>query len=1190
MLQKGPVANSSAFISSEPRIRICQVVMAKLILKNFLRCLSLLFLVPAWAQLNSAVEVKFVDSATGYAVEPEIVAIPEDKSVPATRLHSSQFNRGGRATLRLNSGRHTISVASAEHQPMTATLLVEEAGPSLFRFLLDPLVEPREFLRETIDSLRRDGYTLLMGFVVDEEQGRPLAGVTVYSLPSGETGITDERGYFQVHVPAPDQVPNNGVPASLIFEKHGYQTHERQFLELSPGGDWKYNIALKRGGGKESVDERGLRRRLLVTDSSTNATPITELQTADHRIDRGQGPPEPADSTSGLPDGTIQPKATATTNSTVRVPRNIRVLLSNGTTVDYLTLDTYSKHVLPAEWIAGWGNPANYPGGSNSLNAGAVAVRCYAIAKLNGVTGTSSYDICATTSCQVYNPANSSSFTDAAVNYTANWVVVNSSGTISSTEYSAENNSLGNSCGDSFTEPSTTGPVCIYDPVCTGETRSGHGRGMCQWGSAKWASGRKFPGNVTSTGSPTNGYPRRDWTWIVRHYYPTLFLVKGAPLIIGDDVKALKTVDVRACPDGSITNGVNCSLVTTKAANSTGTIIGGPQQVTVDGGGATNNPGGFTWYQVQWSDSTIGWSPENFLERVYSVPATPTNFTAVPAATNQINLSWFDASGGAADSFRIERAPAASGPWLEITNIDAAFTTYSDKNLGLASTSFYRMRAYNSGGNSPYSGIVSATSSNVSPAITATGNRTITEGLTLTVTNLGSGPDFSQLMTDFEPFPSEGSNGIVMFRTPRFSGSTSPLLDAAPDLALVTDTFVTNGNGSGHVLRVSCNFTNPSNPWLRLTTASASTFPNPVIDFTKRLRFSIYADRAIQVAVGCRETTVAAGTAPGSDGGTTGGIEWAGVTNISGGGGSFAPIPTRSIPAGNWNTVTFDFPNEPIWNFAAGNGVLSTASGLGTLEHIAIVPAAGTGTYNIYLNNISVVTPRTFTYSLAPGAPAGAAVNATNGIFTWTPTEAQGPATNIISVIATDNSSPPRTATNTFTVVVTETNSAPVLAAIGNRVVHAGMAVTFTNSASDSDIPANTLTYSLDPGAPGTAGISPFTGIFLWITSESFAGTTNPVTVRVTDNGTPAKSDTKSFSISVLPRPAVQSVDYAGGVVTINWSSINGISYRAQYKDNLTDPGWIDLTATNVVANSSLTTVQDTPGVPQRFYRVMVVE
>ncbi len=50
---------------------------------------------------------------------------------------------------------------------------------------------------------------------------------------------------------------------------------------------------------------------------------------------------------------------------------------------------------------------------------------------------------------------------------------------------------------------------------------------MCQWGSYRWAIG-------------TAGYPRRDWQWIVRHYYPNYTLVKGAVLLIGDEVKALK--------------------------------------------------------------------------------------------------------------------------------------------------------------------------------------------------------------------------------------------------------------------------------------------------------------------------------------------------------------------------------------------------------------------------------------------------------------------------------------------------------------------------------------------------------------------------------------------------------------------------------------------------------------------------
>ncbi len=221
-----------------------------------------------------------------------------------------------------------------------------------------------------------------------------------------------------------------------------------------------------------------------------------------------------------------------------------------------------------------------------------------------------------------------------------------------------------------------------------------------------------------------------------------------------------------------------------------------------------------------------------------------------------------------------------------------------------------------------------------------------------------------QLITDFESFTTDTTNGLPLFRAPRYSGSTSANLDTTPDLTVVTDVYTTTGHGAGRVLRVNCSFTNATNPWLRLTTGGAANWPNPVIDLTKKLRFDLYADKSVKVAVGCRETTTAAGTAVGSNGGTTGAIEWAGVTNIAG----TAPMPTRTVAANTWTTLTFNLPQEPITSFFGGNGILSTASGLGVLEHVALVPVAGVGTNNFYLDNFAVLTPRTLTYS--PGLRA----------------------------------------------------------------------------------------------------------------------------------------------------------------------------------------------------------------------------
>ena len=49
----------------------------------------------------------------------------------------------------------------------------------------------------------------------------------------------------------------------------------------------------------------------------------------------------------------------------------------------------------------------------------------------------------------------------------------------------------------------------------------------------------------------------------------------------------------------------------------------------------------------------------------------------------------------------------------------------------------------------------------------------------------------------------------------------------------------------------------------------------------------------------------------------------------------------------------------------------------------------------------------------------GASID-TNGIITWIPDETQGPGTNSITTVVTDNGTPPRSVTNSSTVVVNE--------------------------------------------------------------------------------------------------------------------------------------------------------------------------
>jgi hypothetical protein len=273
----------------------------------------------------------------------------------------------------------------------------------------------------------------------------------------------------------------------------------------------------------------------------------------------------------------------------------------------------------------------------------------------------------------------------------------------------------------------------------------------------------------------------------------------------------------------------------------------------------------------------------------------------------------------------------------------------------------------------------------------------------------------------------------------------------------------------------------------------------------------------------------------------------------------------RVIASNTWTRLTFDFPNEPIRSFSGGNGVLSTASGLCVLEHLAIVPAAGTGTYSVYLDNFAVVGPRTFTFSLGVGAPDGASIHAATGIFMWTPTPAQSPSTNQIAIVVTDNSSPPLRATNTFTVIIRENapNSAPVLYPIENRTIHAGSTLSFTNVAYDPD-PGDILTFSLDAGRHDPPGDRSFqldhhtcghqfhplphraSDRRRRSAVERRGDTVKEITVRVTDNGYPPMSGAATFSATVLPRlpnnppvlaPIADWTVHAGSTITFTNSA-----------------------------------------------------
>ncbi len=149
-------------------------------------------------------------------------------------------------------------------------------------------------------------------------------------------------------------------------------------------------------------------------------------------------------------------------------------------------------------------------------------------------------------------------------------------------------------------------------------------------------------------------------------------------------------------------------------------------------------------------------------------------------------------------------------------------------------------------------------------------------------------------------------------------------------------------------------------------------------------------------------------------------------------------------------------------------------------------------------------------------APSGVSITPA-GVVRWTPPESAGPGTyNVVVRVAQEGGGP--VSTLGFSIVVNERNEAPVLEVIGDQSVEEGSVVGFRLSASDADLPAQRLTYRLDPGAPAEASLDPQTGMFSWPIPADVGGSTNLITVRVTDSGLDARSATRTFSVVVRPR------------------------------------------------------------------------
>jgi Lamin Tail Domain/Putative Ig domain len=173
-------------------------------------------------------------------------------------------------------------------------------------------------------------------------------------------------------------------------------------------------------------------------------------------------------------------------------------------------------------------------------------------------------------------------------------------------------------------------------------------------------------------------------------------------------------------------------------------------------------------------------------------------------------------------------------------------------------------------------------------------------------------------------------------------------------------------------------------------------------------------------------------------------------------------------------------------------------------------------------------------------------------------------------------------------------NSPPIFPAFPDLIALPGQSITINIRAHDPD--GNALTYTIVSAPPGSQ-LNP-SGLYRWIVPANQPPGDFPVTLRVTDNGVPARSDTAGFTFTVPGGPGGTPID--AGPVIHSIASVNGQavftintrvgrSYRILYKDDLNAATWSQLDRDFVAANATAS-ISDSMATPVRFYQIQQLD
>ena len=528
---------------------------------------------------------------------------------------------------------------------------------------------------------------------------------------------------------------------------------------------------------------------------------------------------------------------------------------------------------------------------------------------------------------------------------------------------------------------------------------------------------------------------------------------------------------------------------------------------------------------------TASWRPA--LTYTPSVGASPNGLTANAVSANQINLTWTASSG--ANYYNVRRSLAAGGPFTVIAQGDLT-TNYSDTSPDSGTPFYYVVSAIYSGGESADSTPVNTTT----PLLPAPA------GLT------------AMLSGNRVALSWAASSGAENYNVKRAFTSRGPYMTIA---LAVTDTNYTDSayyTGASYyygVAGVGSGVEGTNSPEANVTTSFSLTM-EPTDDsyvedggsagsnfgtsanlkvknqgtnttFTRitYLKFDVHALTGAP-SVKLKLTPYQ--------------VDGSGVTN------TFELVTNDS-----WNEIAIVWTNQPGGSGVVFTNLRGSSYTVGTQVMVDVTSATLNQATNDGYLSLRITDPNT---------------NSTLIGFA----SKEYPAAIYHPVLQFSNPG----------------NTTPTLVAGSNRTIGVGVTLNLTNSAADADVPAQTLTFSLLT-APTNAVINTNSGVLIWRPLVTQANMTNSFTVMVADNGTPTKTATQSFVVTVtdLAKPVVSTLPPVSDQIVLRVDGASGPDYQIQSSTNLTVWRAVFNTNTPPMPFTWTTGITDSPA---KFFRILV--